>query len=141
MQAAYRFFDNDKVTFDEILHPHIHKSVDRIKALVEDSAAPKVVLLVQDTTEIDLTRPASTVAGTGYLDRTRRGVLLHPLQAFTPDGIPLGTVHAQYIIRPEEIEDKTLSAAQRQTKSRQRPIEQKESFRWLARLSRPDAAG
>ena len=127
-QAAYRFFDNDKVTFDKLLGPHIQKSVERIKALVDDPAAEKVVLLLQDTTEIDLTRPDSTVTGAGYLDRARRGLLLHPLIAYTPGGIPLGTVHAQHIIRTDEIQSRQVDARKR------KPIEQKESMRWLTGL-------
>ena len=71
MTAAYRFFDNDKVDFDTVLQPHI----DRTRARI---AAQPVVLLVPDTTEIDLTRPEQQVQGGGPLDGgTRRGVFLH----------------------------------------------------------------
>ena len=48
--AAYRFFDNKKVSFEKLLEPHIEASYRRIKE-------HPVVILVQDTTEIDLTRP------------------------------------------------------------------------------------
>src|SRR3954454_13041836 len=58
MKAAYRFFDNDKVTFDKVLDPHCQRTQERM-------AAQPVVLLVQDTTEIDLTRPETEVAGAG----------------------------------------------------------------------------
>ena len=51
MVAAYRFFDNDHVDFVSVLAPHIEASYQRI-------ARQKVALLVQDTTEVDLTRPA-----------------------------------------------------------------------------------
>ncbi len=44
MHAAYRFFDNDKVTFAKVLEPHIQRSRERV-------AQQPVVLLVQDTTE------------------------------------------------------------------------------------------
>src|SRR5437016_14570733 len=50
MEAAYRFFDNEKVTFDKVLQPHIARTLQRL-------TEQKVVLLVQDTSEIDLTRP------------------------------------------------------------------------------------
>ena len=93
-QGAYRFFDNDKVTFEKVLGPHIACSRERV-------AAHPVVLLVQDTSEIDLTRPAQEVAGAGDLDGSRRGVLLHEMQAFTPEGIPLGTVWAEIVNRTE----------------------------------------
>jgi hypothetical protein len=29
MQAAYRFFNNDKVTFDKVLQPHIERTLTR----------------------------------------------------------------------------------------------------------------
>src|SRR5438309_8641771 len=61
MQAAYRFFDNDKVTFAKVLEPHIQRTRERV-------AQQAVVLLVQDTTEIDLTRPEQDVEGVGDLD-------------------------------------------------------------------------
>jgi hypothetical protein len=43
--AAYRFFDNDKVTFEQVLESHVHSSIERI------SCYP-VVLLIQDTTDL-----------------------------------------------------------------------------------------
>ena len=83
MVAAYRFFDNDKVTFENVLAPHIDATYQRV-------ARQKVVLLVQSTTEVDLTRPNSEVEGAGPLHNGRRsGALLHLLHAFTTDGTPL----------------------------------------------------
>src|SRR5438067_13276424 len=61
MKAAYRFFDNDKVTFLKVLEPHIIQTKERM-------AEHNLVLLVQDTTEIDLTRPELEVKGVGELD-------------------------------------------------------------------------
>ena len=46
--AAYRFFDNDAVSPEEILKPHRAATVVRIKE-------HPVVLIVQDTTEFDYT--------------------------------------------------------------------------------------
>ena len=43
-----------------------------------------------------LTRPHSTVEGTGPLQNgNRNGALLHVVHAFTADGTPLGTLSAQ----------------------------------------------
>lgn len=124
MEAAYRFFDNEKVTFQNVLAPHVTRAQERI-------AEQKVVLLVQDTTEIDLTRPAQEVVGAGALDGSRSGFLLHEMQAFTPVGIPLGTVWA-------EIVNRTDGVAHASAKSRYErlcePIEEKESMRWLTGL-------
>ena len=77
MKAAYRFFDNDKVTFEKVIEPHIAQTKDRI-------AAQKIVLLVQDTTEVVLTRPEQEVEGSGELDGARRGFLLHDCRPSCP---------------------------------------------------------
>lgn len=89
------------------------------------------MLLVQDTTEIDLTRPEQQVEGAGPLDHSRRGALLHELQAFTPDGTPLGTVHAVPLVRSD---DKPKCASQSRSERIRTPIEEKESYRWVVAL-------
>jgi hypothetical protein len=58
MEAAYRFFDNDKVSPENILQPHFDATRERISQ--NDFA-----LLVQDTSEINLTRPHQQVQGAG----------------------------------------------------------------------------
>jgi len=125
MTAAYRFFDNDKVTFDKVLQPHIARTVERL-------AEQKVALLVQDTSEIDLTRPEQEVAGVGDLDGARRGFLLHEMQAFTPEGTPLGTVWAEILNRTDGVSH--ASAADKDYEKKHTPIEEKESRRWLTGL-------
>lgn len=122
MAAAYRLFDNDKVCFDNVLQPHIDATRRRM-------AQQPVVILAQDTTEIDLTRPQGQVAGTGPLDRSaRRGAFFHPLCAFTPDGTPLGTVYAKAWVRPDKPKS---SQAKPSVPRKKRPIEDKESYRWI----------
>jgi len=122
MEAAYRFFDNDKVTFAQVLAPHITQTQKRM-------AEQPLVLLVQDTTEIELTRPEQQVTGVGTLDGSRQGILLHEMQAFTPEGIPLGTAWAEPLNRTKGV--LPGSATERDRQRRQRPIEEKESLRWL----------
>src|SRR5438128_427145 len=76
MEAAYRLFDKDRVTFDNILQAHQEATRRRL-------AEQPVVILAQDTTELDLTRPEQQVVGAGPLDGgTRRGAFLHVLHAF-----------------------------------------------------------
>ncbi len=124
MTAAYRFFDNEKATFDQILAPHGDATQQRI------SAQP-VVVLAQDTTEVDVTRPTQPVVGAGRLDGGARvGALLHLLHAFTPDGTPLGTVRATAWTREEAPPCSGLSRAERAAI----PIEEKESHRWITML-------
>jgi Transposase DNA-binding/Transposase Tn5 dimerisation domain len=122
--AAYRFFDNERVTYEGILQPHYECTQRRL-------AGQKVVLLVQDTSELDLTRPQQQVVGAGPLDRSvRRGAFSHVLQAFTSDGTPLGAVWAELWAR----EDDEATAAEKKQRRRVAPIEEKESFRWLKGL-------
>ncbi len=124
--AAYEFFDNPKTTFENVLQPHIDATRQRI-------AEQEVVLLVQDTTELDMTRPAQQVSGAGPLDSlSRRGAYLHLMEAFSVDGTPLGAVWAEAWTRDEEY----FSKPQREKRRRRKalPIEEKESFRWLEGL-------
>jgi hypothetical protein len=124
-EAAYRFFNNKRVTFSEVLQPHIDASVRRI-------AAQKLVILVQDTTEIDLTRPNTQVAGTGPMDASsRRGLFLHLLHAFTPDSTPLGTIEGTPWAREEGAPSTSKLPSHKRVSI---PIEQKESYRWVTTL-------
>lgn len=124
MVAAYRFFENENTSFDNILQPHREATRQRM-------AAQPTVILVQDTTEIDVTRPEQQVVGAGPLDgNSRRGALLHLLHAFTPDGTPLGTIQGTAWTREEGPGCASLTRAQRAAM----PIEDKESRRWVLGL-------
>jgi hypothetical protein len=126
MAAAYRLFDNEKAGFDNILQAHAAAVRERI-------AVQPVVVLVQDTSEIDLTRPERQVTGAGPLDSgSRRGALLHLLHAFTPDGTPLGSVSgAAWVREAGAVGASDLSRSQRAAT----PIEEKESHRWVTTLA------
>ena len=131
MKAAYRFFANDKVTAQKVLQPHYEQTKQRI-------AENPVALLVQDTTEMDLTRPDSQVDGTGPLDgSSRRGIHLHLMEAFTEDGTPLGAVWVDMWARPDQ--EIPLSQKDKQKQRKVTPIEEKESYRWLEGLRRARA--
>jgi hypothetical protein len=131
MVAAYRFCENENTSFDNVLQPHVDATRQRM-------AAQSVVVLAQDTSEIDVTRPDQQVTGAGPLDGdTRRGALLHLMHAFTPDGTPLGTVFANAWVRDEEPVCASLTRAERAAL----PIEEKESFRWVTTLQRAREEG
>lgn len=123
MEAAYRLFDNSKVTPEKILAPHYRATRRRI-------AERKFVLLVQDTSELVLTRPNQQVVGAGPMDsEARRGAFFHPLKAFDDSGIPLGTVWQKTWAR--ESLDSDLSKSERSRKRSRTPIDEKESIRWI----------
>lgn len=93
-KAAYRFFDNDLVTAEKILQPHLDATIERMRN-------EPVVLLPQDTTELNYTGMSQT-RGLGKLNsETQLGMLLHPSIAITPDRMCLGVVDAQILIREE----------------------------------------
>ena len=125
MEAAYRFFDNDKVSPDRILQPHIEATRKRI-------SKAEVALLVQDTTELDLTRPKQQVQGVGPLEyEARRGVFFHPLFAFDDHGLPLGVAWQKSWVRGQL---KKMTKREKNRWLRETPIEKKESFRWIEGL-------
>ena len=121
MEAAYRFFDNDKVSPERILQPHIEATRERI-------SQAEIALLVQDTTDIDLTRPNQQVKGAGPLEYdTRRGVFFHPLLAFNSHDFPLGVAWQKSWTRNKIKKKRTKK--ERDDWHRKTPIEGKESFR------------
>lgn len=123
MEAAYRFFNNDKVSSQKILEPHSARTLERM-------ASQSVVVLVQDTTEIDLTRPSQPVKGAGPMDsESRCGEFFHPLKAFSFEGIPLGIVWHKLWAR-DSIETEA-TPAEKNRKRKETPIEDKESIRWI----------
>jgi hypothetical protein len=112
--------------YKKILNPHYDTTAKRI-------AAQQVVLCVQETIELDLTRPQQQIRGAGLIGvgTNRRGGYLHLLEAFTPDGTPLGTVWSKTILRAEK-ETRTPEEIQaRQKCLASIPLEEKETFRWL----------
>jgi hypothetical protein len=118
-EAAYRFFDNDKVDDYEILRAHRQATMQRL-------AAFPVVLLVQDTTEFDFTRPHEVVVDAGPLSyESRIGFHTHAQVAFTPERLCLGTIDADTWGRePGEL-------GKRKQQHAQVAIQGKESYRWV----------
>lgn len=127
VQAAYRFFANPNISVEDILAPHAEATRRRI-------AQQASIVLVQDTTELDETRPQQVVQGAGPLDEgSRRGGFCHAMHAFSEAGTPLGTVWSKLWSRPEPASKKRGKAARQKARAaaRKRPIEDKESFRWV----------
>ena len=131
IEGCYRFFNNDAVKPDNILQPHIEATYQRI-------ASVDFALLVQDTSEVDLTRPQQQVVGAGPMDcESRRGAFFHPMMAFSEAGVPLGIVGQKCWARKEL---KRGSKAEKGADRRKTPIEDKESYRWLEGFRWAEAA-
>jgi hypothetical protein len=118
-KAAYAFVENGRseLLFPNLLAPHQNNTRRRM-------AAEKVVVLAQDTTALSYNTLKQT-QGLGPIGEDRnpgRGLLLHSLQAFRLDRIPLGCAWAKVWAR-ESVSD----TAHRNQQS----IDQKESVRWV----------
>jgi hypothetical protein len=115
-RAAYRFFDHDRVTAKQVLAPHIVCTEERLRE------HPRV-LCIQDTSELDYTTKKG-IAGLGPLNyESRYGMYIHPTLVVTPERVPLGLLGLHTFIR----EPGSLG----QDKDPLRPLEEKESVRWV----------
>lgn len=115
-EAAYRFFNNPKVGPRKLLAPHRDRTIQR-------AAQQPVVLVAQDTTEVELTRKQEKVGGP-LTDENRYGLHVHPYLVMTPERIPLGLLGAKLWARdPDDFH--------KRSQRRYKAIEEKESYRWL----------
>ncbi len=110
--AAYRFFDNELVTQEKILKPHKEATIERIKG-------EKVVLLCQDTTDINY-NGRNKIEGMGVLsEEYQQGFYLHPMLAITSERLCLGVVDSQIWTR------------KKLRRRRKKDIKERESYRWI----------
>jgi len=121
-KAAYRMLANDGFNIDEINKAYANATVERI-------AEHETVLLIQDTTTNNLNGHKKT-KGLGYCDEFNMGALIHTCMAITPAGIPLGILAQKIDTRPER-KDTSVS----KDVKKKRPIEEKESYRWIETLN------
>lgn len=122
-KAAYALFKNENVTADKLLQPHQERTWQRV-------GQHPCVLAVQDTTFLDYTHYPSTegLGSIGTKGQKLRGIVMHNTVAITPTGVPLGTLHQQLWVRADE------EAAQTAEEKAARPIEEKESHKWIESL-------
>jgi len=123
LKANYRFVHHPENSPEAILDAHNQASIQR-------TAEQGSVVLSQDTTIVDLTKPNRQVQGAGPLESDdKRGVFLHPLYAMTEEGLPLGIVD-QVIWTRDKI-NTDLTKKEKAQLRRQTAFEEKESSRWL----------
>lgn len=115
-KAAYRFIDNEKVSPEKILSPHIEKTIERMSNC-------DIVLCLQDTTDIDFSK-REPIKGLGRLrGENDQGFLMHTTLAVTPERVVLGVLSNKTWVREE------LKTAE--DKKTTKPLEEKESLRWI----------
>ena len=116
-KAAYRFLDNEAVEWQAILHPHYEATEERLRE-------HRLVLVAQDTTTLNYsTHPHTQGLGPIGTDSEKvRGLMVHDTMAFTPRGTPLGLLNVQCWARDR---------IGRRHERHQKPIEEKESWKWV----------
>ena len=118
-KATYRFFDHPETAMEILLEPHYQATRQRI-------LDQKIVLAVQDTTSLNYSAHAAT-QDLGPISSQKdgaMGLVVHNTMAFSLAGTPLGLLDVQCWARDAKEFGK-------HHQREHRPIEQKESFKWL----------
>ena len=119
-QAAYDFWQSPHVKQQDILAGHRDSTVERVKQ-------QSIVLAIQDTTEFNFTDHPKT-KGLGYLDNSHsRGLKMHSVLCVSTQQVPLGVLHQEVWVRD------LAQLGKKQTRHK-RPIQDKETQRWLTAL-------
>jgi hypothetical protein len=119
LKGYYRFLNNGRSELDleKLLQSHRARTIRRM-------SQERTVLIVQDSSDLNYSRRSQCQGlgqiGTNQTGAKSRGLRLHSSLALSQSGLPLGIVQLQGCA-PESA----------QGKDRQRPIEQKDSYRWL----------
>lgn len=138
-KAAYRFFQNETISYKDITHSHVQATLDRCEEYSE-------VLAIQDTTYLTYSHHKETI-GLCPLSKNRGkhkeniytlGLIMHSTLAVSFDGLPLGIVDQKIYSRPEESEEK--KELKKRTHNITLPIEEKDSYRWVESLKQTNDA-
>jgi len=129
-KAAYRFFQNDTVNYQDIIQTHAEMTQARAEQ-------ENTILAIQDTTYYNFSNHPKT-KGLGVLSRFKgkhkdeiltMGLCMHTTLGITPEGLPLGILDQNIFSRKElPLEEKKLKKISHNIAL---PIEKKESIHWL----------
>lgn len=120
VQAAYDFWKSPHVKPDHVLAAKRDDTLEKIK---EHS----IVLVPQDTTELNFTHHPEK-KGLGYLDSAlARGLKVHSVLCSSVEGTPLGLLH-------QKVWARDWAQLGKKHQRGRKPIEEKESYRWIEGL-------
>ena len=124
-KAAYRLFDNEKVTAEKILSPHFQRTVERM-------SEHKRVFAVQDTTYLDYTHHPLTqgLGSIGTQSQQIYRLVKHTTLVLTESGLPLGCLTDAVWVR---------DTPERDTRKANVPLTEKESYKWIEALNQTQA--
>lgn len=119
-KAAYRLFDNEKVSPEGVLAPHFQRTLERM-------SEHQRVFAIQDTTYLDYTDHPSTqgLGSIGTKSQKRMGFVKHTTLMVSESGVPLGCLTDKVWVRDG------FGAKDHKSKR----LEEKESYRWIEALS------
>jgi hypothetical protein len=125
-QALYRFVENKRLDVDSFLQPLVDTTLDACRAL-------PTLLAIQDSSSVNYASLIHT-RGLGKLnDSDALGLHFHTTIAVQRDGLVRGLLHQTFWSRPPEAPP---VAGQHKDK----PIERKESYKWLDGIEAAEAA-
>ncbi len=135
LKGYYRLINNDRkeMSSQAILQGHREQTIRRMKN-------EKTVLVIQDTTDLNFSNRLHCenlgLIGKNQTGTESQGLKMHSALAINTQGLPLGIVRAPTYApqakdeKSEEEKSEDEKAADRKAKAN-RPIEEKESYRWL----------
>lgn len=123
-KAAYRLFNNNKVTEDALMEAHQIETLSRLSQSKEN-----LFFAIQDTTTLNYTHHPKK-KGIGKISKSpgflqpSKGFFLHNTLLLTQSGLPLGL-----------LDQKIFQHSGSVTDNKRRPIHDKESYRWIESLN------
>jgi len=126
-KAVYRFLGNEEVSAEAITKITREITIGNIH-----EAKPPVVLIIEDTTELNYSNLKAT-SGLGSISgrKTASGIECHSAIAVSDMGEIFGLLAQKLWVRPPENFGKSEPA-----QCKQLPIEEKESYKWLETMDR-----
>jgi Transposase DNA-binding/Transposase Tn5 dimerisation domain len=123
-KATYRFLDNERVHRDDLLKGWRQTTTQAVRGQA-------VIYVAHDTTTFNYTSLKQT-SGLGYISdlQAARGFHCHSSLALQGNGVALGLLHQYYWVRTEP----------KRSRPQGRPLEDKESVKWLHGLGATAAA-
>lgn len=124
-KAIYRLLNNEKVTEESVLNAHRKATIQQMK-----ESGEQIILSIQDTTTLNYTSHKKT-EGLGDFGATldSRGLIVHSALAVTTQGIAIGLLD-------QKIWTRDPAERGKRKEKRQKPIEEKESYKWLESMDR-----
>ena len=116
-KAGYRLLANEALSIEEVHRSHLDAMDERVRT-------ESVLLAIQDTSYVNYAGHKKT-EGMGYAMNNSLGIAVHSCIAVTPEGTPVGLLAQSYVTRDNPKDTRSHE------EKRERPIEEKESFRWL----------